>query len=142
MNSIMGRPHPGSRPFDRHNQRFFRGRDDESSLLLEWWQTNSLTFATGPAGRGKTSLLQAGVLPLLAEDKLNGTPNVLPVGSLSYGVTFPIAALPAHNPYTLSLLRSWLPAETPTRLAGLTIRKVIGDIAAEGPGPGGNRPHR
>jgi tetratricopeptide (TPR) repeat protein len=132
MNSSTGRPHPGSRPFDRHNQRFFCGRDHESSLLSEWWQTDTLTFASGPAGRGKTSLLRAGVLPL-AEDKLNGTPRILPVGSLSYGTTFPVTALPAHNPYTLSLLRSWLPAETPTRLASQSIGRFIGEIAAGRP---------
>jgi tetratricopeptide (TPR) repeat protein len=101
--------------------------------LSEWWQTNKLTFASGPAGRGKTSLLRAGVFPLLADDKRNRAPRVLPVGSFSYGATFPIAALPAHNPYTLSLLRSWLPGETPTRLASLTIGKFIGDIATKGP---------
>ncbi len=133
MKSSMGRPHLGSRPFDRHSQKFFCGRDHETSLLAEWWQTNSLTFASGPAGRGKTSLLLAGVLPLLAKDQLNDTPHVLPVGSLSRGLAFPVAALPPHNPYTLSLLRSWSPGESPTRLAGLTIRKFVTGIAAKGP---------
>jgi len=133
MNNSMGRPHRGSRPFDRHSQRFFCGRDWEASLLAEWWRTNNLTFAYGPAGRGKTSLLLAGVLPLLANDHLMETPHVLPVGGLSHGLAFPIAALPAHNPYTLSLLRSWAPGESPTRLAGLTVREFVTDIGAGGP---------
>jgi len=129
MNSSMGRPHLGSRPVDQHSQRFFRGREHETAVLAQWWRNNNLMFASGPAGRGKTSLLLAGVLPLLAQDPLGGTPHILPVGSLSYGLTFPVTALPAHNPYTLSLLRSWAPGESPTRLAGLTVRKFLAGIA-------------
>ncbi len=98
-------------------------------MLAQWWRNNNLTFASGPAGRGKTSLLLAGVVPLLAQDPLGGTPHILPVGSLSYGLTFPVTALPAHNPYTLSLLRSWAPGESPTRLAGLTVRQFVAGIA-------------
>jgi tetratricopeptide (TPR) repeat protein len=133
MNSSMGRPHPGSRPFDRYSQRFFCGRNSEAVLLAEWWQANTLTFASGPAGRGKTSLLLAGVLPLLANGERKGAPHALPVGSLSRGLAFPITALPGHNPYTLSLLRSWAPGESPSRLASQTIRKFVTNIRARGP---------
>jgi tetratricopeptide (TPR) repeat protein len=133
MNSSMGRLHPGSRPFDHHSQRFFCGRDQETLLLAEWWRTGHLTFTSGPAGRGETSLLLAGVLPLLADDMRNDTPHVLPVGSLSRGSAFPVAAVPEHNPFTLSLLRSWAPGGSPTRLAGLTIREFVAGIDAAGP---------
>ena len=132
MINSMDRPHLGSRPFDRHSQKFFCGRDSEAHLLAEWWQSNNLTFAFGPAGRGKTSLLLAGVLPLLANEQLIDTPRVLPVGSLSCGLAFPVTALPTHNPYTLSLLRSWAPGESPTRLAGLTICEFVRNISARG----------
>jgi tetratricopeptide (TPR) repeat protein len=83
----------------------------------------------GPAGRGKTSLLQAGILPLLLDRKA----NVLPVGFLSCGVTFPVAALPPHNPYKLALLRSWSAGEKSTKLAALSIRDFVGTIAGSGP---------
>ncbi len=71
----------------------------------------------GEAGRGKTSLLNAGILPLLDTDRA----TLLPVGRLSQGMAFPFAALPPHNPYTLALLRSWAPAESVTRLVHQTI---------------------
>jgi tetratricopeptide (TPR) repeat protein len=90
-------------------------------MLAKLWQINRLTYLVGPAGRGKTSLLHAGILPSLA----HGTLNVLPVGRLSYGANFPSAALPPHNPYTLALLRSWSPGETATRLAGMTIQEFM-----------------
>ena len=90
-------------------------------MLARLWQINRLTFMVGPAGRGKTSLLHAGILPSLPD----GNQDVLPVGRLSYGAAFPSAALPPHNPYTLALLRSWSPGETATRLAGLTIQEFL-----------------
>jgi tetratricopeptide (TPR) repeat protein len=114
-------PYPGARPFQQADRDRFFGRADQIATLGQSWQTNRLTLMAGQAGAGKTSLLHAGLLPLLARENL----NVLPIGRLSYGATFPFAALPAHNPYTLSLLRSWSPAETVTRLAGLTIREFV-----------------
>jgi tetratricopeptide (TPR) repeat protein len=108
---------------------WFFGRSDDSAMLARLWQNNRLTLMVGEAGRGKTSLLHAGVLPLLACEDL----NILPVGRLSYGATFPFAALPPHNPYTLALLRSWSPGETATRLTGLTIDEFIRRQAGEGP---------
>lgn len=64
-----------------------------------------------------TSLLQAGVFPLLSA----AGDNVLPVGHLRQGTAFPVAALPEHNPYTLALLAAWAPGEPRTRLAGFTL---------------------
>ncbi|MBV9445572.1 MAG: hypothetical protein JO345_06715 [Streptosporangiaceae bacterium] len=93
-------------------------------MLADSWQQNRLTFLVGPAGRGKTSLLHAGVLRSLTASNLHGG-HVFPVGRLSYGAAFPSAALPGQNPFTLALLRSWSPGETTTRLAGLTIREFI-----------------
>ena len=96
--------------------------------MAEWWGNNRLTYLTGPAGRGKTSLLQAGVLALLGAEKR----RVLPVGRLSYGAAFPTAGLPAHNPYTLALMGSWAPAEIAPRLAGLTLPQFIAGSPGDG----------
>ena len=128
MSKTVARPYPGSRPFQRADWDRFFGRTADAATLAEWWRNNRLTFAVGQAGRGKTSLLQAGVLPLLA----NENRNVLPVGRLSYGATFPFAALPAHNPYTLALLRSWSPAKTATSLVGMTVHEFIQRRADKG----------
>lgn len=137
MKSGMGGPYPGSQPFGRGDREVFFGRADDADLLTEWWRTNKLTYLVGPAGRGKTSLLQAGILPLLLKGGgrggWQGKLNVLPVGCLSTGVTFPVAALPPHNPYTLALLRSWSAGETPTKLASLSIRDFVGTIPGTGP---------
>jgi tetratricopeptide (TPR) repeat protein len=117
MNRITARPYLGQRPFLPTDRDRFWGRATEAAALARWWQDNRLTYVVGEAGRGKTSLLNAGVLPLLDTDKV----TVLPVAQLSHGMAFPFAALPPHNPYTLALLRSWAPAESVTRLVDQTI---------------------
>jgi tetratricopeptide (TPR) repeat protein len=129
MDKSTSRPYPGPRPFGSADQTRFFGRDDEARTLAKLWQINRLTFVVGKAGRGKTSLLHAGILPELARESV----TVLPVGRFSYGGTFPSAALPEHNPYTLALLRSWSSGETATRLAGLTISEFIQRQTRKGP---------
>jgi Flp pilus assembly protein TadD len=85
------------------------------------WRDNRLTIAVGPAGCGKTSLLRAGVLSSI---EATGA-DVLAIGDLASGATFPAAALPEHNPYTLAVLRSWAPEESPARLADQTVSGFI-----------------
>jgi tetratricopeptide (TPR) repeat protein len=128
MSENIDCPYPGPRPFLRTERDRFHGRSRDSSLLADWWRSNRLTLVVGHAGCGKTSLLRAGVLPLLTDGHL----TILPEGRLSYGASFPFAALPAHNPYTLALLRSWAPNETPTRLVGLTVREFIQRFSGNG----------
>lgn len=123
-----GGPYPGARPFLQADHNRFFGRAADAAVIAEWWQNHQLTYVTGPAGRGKSSLLQAGVLALLGAEKR----RVLPVGRLSYDATFPAAGLPAHNPYMLALLGSWAPAEIAPRLAGLTLREFIARYAGDG----------
>jgi tetratricopeptide (TPR) repeat protein len=117
----QGAPYPGLRPFREADQDLFFGREHEAAALAAFWQDNRVTLVAGSGASGKTSLLQAGVLPLLAE---RGAP-VLPPGRVVSGAPFPSAALPEHNPYTLALLRSWAPGEAPARLVGLGVTDFI-----------------
>ncbi len=114
-------PYPGARPFLLADQDRFFGRDTDSKTSLELWQDNRITLLTGPVASGKTSLLNAGVLPLLKQNRT----YFLPVGSLSYGATFARAALPEHNPYTLALLQSWSSGAAVGQLVDLTVRDFI-----------------
>ena len=124
----MGRyervPYPGTRPFEQNDQDIFFGRSEDASELAGLWLANSLTVAVGPVASGKTSLLNAGVYPLVREEGA-----ILPPGRVYYGETFPSAALPEHNPYSLALLRSWSPWDSATRLVGHTVRDFIHDQA-------------
>jgi tetratricopeptide (TPR) repeat protein len=126
-----GAPYPGLLPFRQTDQDRFFGRRIESKALAEFWHDNRIVIATGPVACGKTSLLHAGVLPILTQQHA----HVLPPGRVSYGATFPSAALPEHNPYTLALLRSWSPGEAPTRFVDLTVRDFIRTHAQRHNGP-------
>ncbi|MGC5010398.1 hypothetical protein ACLQ2R_06495 [Streptosporangium sp. DT93] len=116
-----GQPYVGLRAFRRRDDAKFFGRTRESYQVADLWQGGRLTVLYGPSGVGKTSLLQAGVLPLLDP----GRTDVLPIGRVSHGSPFPSAELSRHNPHVFALLSSWSPEETPTRLAGLTIREFL-----------------
>ncbi|MGH3973942.1 MAG: hypothetical protein ACRDS9_11555, partial [Pseudonocardiaceae bacterium] len=114
-NGIHKPPYVGFRPFRAKDCDRFFGRSTEARELATLWRANRLTVLYGASGVGKTSLLMAGVIPLLDA----GSAEVLPLGRVSYGSAFPLAALPEHNPYTFALLRSWSPNEAVTSLSGL-----------------------
>src|SRR5882724_7443600 len=121
MSKSADNPYPGSRAFQQADHDHFHGRGADAAAIIDLWTARRLTFLTGPVASGKTSLLHAGVYPLMPGKRS----DLLLAGSLSDGMTFPFAALPEHNPYTLALLRSWVPDEVPTRLAGLTVSDFV-----------------
>ncbi len=66
-------PWPGLLPFAEADWKFFRGREFESEMLYRRVERERLTIVFAPSGLGKSSLLQAGLFPLLRKE------NVLPV---------------------------------------------------------------
>jgi tetratricopeptide (TPR) repeat protein len=120
------RAYPGARPFTRADDGRFFGRTAEAALLSQEWSRNHVTFLSGPAGIGKTSLLTAGVLPLVESSKV----TLLPVGTLSGGLRCPVATLAKHNPYTLALLNSWS-RDDAVKLASTTVDDFIRQYAQQ-----------
>src|ERR1700735_2442047 len=102
--------YPGAHPFKRADSGRFFGRTAHAALLGQLWLQERLTFLSGASGVGKASLVRAGVLPLVGGSRV----SLLPVGGLSSGASFPVAALPRHNPYTMALLLSLSPREART----------------------------
>ncbi len=58
-------PYMGLRPYQEADQDFFFGRDQERDLLVARILTHRLTLLFAATGVGKSSLLQAAVLPRL-----------------------------------------------------------------------------
>jgi hypothetical protein len=58
-------PWPGLDPFDEADREYFHGRAAESGELLRLVRREPLTVVFGRSGLGKTSLLKAGLFPLL-----------------------------------------------------------------------------
>jgi WD40 repeat protein len=61
-------PWPGLDPFDEEDRKYFHGREDEISELLRLVRREPLTVLFGRSGLGKTSLLRAGLFPLLRDE--------------------------------------------------------------------------
>jgi hypothetical protein len=61
-------PWPGLGSFDEGAERFFNGRDHESAELRRLVLNAPLTVLFGASGLGKTSLVQAGLFPLLRKE--------------------------------------------------------------------------
>jgi hypothetical protein len=58
-------PYVGLRPFRESDYPFFFGRDREIRVISSNLQAQPLTVLYGPSGVGKSSVLQAGVMPRL-----------------------------------------------------------------------------
>lgn len=58
-------PWPGLAAYDEHASDFFFGRQEEAAELVRMIRLAPLTVLYGKSGLGKTSLLQAGLYPLL-----------------------------------------------------------------------------
>jgi hypothetical protein len=63
-------PWPGLDPFDETDREYFYGRAAESDELLRLVRREPLTVLFGRSGLGKTSLLKAGLFPLLRVEEL------------------------------------------------------------------------
>ena len=61
-------PWPGLDAFDESAERFFNGRESEAATLRRLVLTAPLTILFGGSGLGKTSLIQAGLFPLLRKE--------------------------------------------------------------------------
>ncbi|UBU18574.1 tetratricopeptide repeat protein [Nonomuraea gerenzanensis] len=100
-------PYVGPRPFRADEADRFFGRRGEARNLAALWRAERLTVLYGPESTGKTSLLNAGVLPLLANEEI----DLLPVGRVVRPVAAPLAT--QHVDPAYPLLASWTSAGRP-----------------------------
>jgi len=65
-------PYPGLRPFGEHDSKQFFGRETEAKELLARLRGHRFLAVIGPSGSGKSSLVFAGLVPLLRDSGLFG----------------------------------------------------------------------
>ena len=65
-------PYPGLESFDEASSPFFVGREEECAELVESLRDGRFVAVLAPSGYGKTSLLQAGLIPALRNDVPDG----------------------------------------------------------------------
>jgi len=106
----------GPRPYEQKNAKVFFGREREARDLLSLVIANSLLLIHAPSGAGKTSLLNARLVPMLSEVKdpeLIPTLGkgrgfeVLPIARVSGLVPASINSTPGANIYVFNTLVSW-----------------------------------
>ncbi|MEX5634923.1 tetratricopeptide repeat protein [Parafrankia sp. FMc2] len=114
-------PYIGLRHYEAGDRHRFYGRGQEARQVQALWMSNRMLVLYGRSGVGKTSLLRAGVIPLIGADDA----DLLPVSRVSQGSAFPAAVVPHHNPYTFALLSAWSQATSPAALAGMTISAFL-----------------
>jgi tetratricopeptide (TPR) repeat protein len=114
-------PYPGWRPFGRAEADRFFGRGDEAAAIARLWSDNRLTILHGSTAVGKTSLISAGVTPLLASGEAAAETVLLPMAELTPAeapltpAEAPVSeSLIDRNPSSYSLLRAWAHVEGPS----------------------------
>jgi len=60
-------PYPGLNSYDEERQEYFMGRDKEKQDVLQTLDLHSLCFLIGKSGLGKSSLINAGLIPELKQ---------------------------------------------------------------------------
>jgi SOS-response transcriptional repressor LexA len=96
-------PYVGPRPFERQDRDLFFGRDGEASeiLYLVFTHRNFLIYAQ--SGAGKTSLINAALIPMLEEEGF----EVLPLARVRGLIPQHIEPQEITNLYVFNTLMSW-----------------------------------
>jgi hypothetical protein len=68
--SVLLNPYPGLRPFAETEQRLFFGRSYQVGEILQRLERTSFAVVTGGSGSGKSSIVNAGVIPALRKKHL------------------------------------------------------------------------
>ncbi|MEL6275148.1 MAG: hypothetical protein AAFU03_08605, partial [Bacteroidota bacterium] len=71
--------YPGVQPFRTDQASIFFGRQADTQRLFSTVSSERLTVLYGKSGYGKSSLIQAGLLPRLAEENLRGRRQYIPL---------------------------------------------------------------
>ncbi|MEM6765571.1 MAG: hypothetical protein AAF655_11610 [Bacteroidota bacterium] len=69
--------YPGVQPFRADQSHLFFGRDEEIDQIIRYLRIEKLLVLHSKSGMGKTSLIHAGIIPLLAREKERGRKIIL-----------------------------------------------------------------
>lgn len=115
-------PYVGPRPFEKRHSRIFFGRSRETNELLSLVIAHRALLIYAPSGAGKTSLVNAGLIPLLEEEGFEVLPPARVQGALPAG----LAADDIANVYVFNALLNWTPdAPQPAILASATLAGAL-----------------
>ena len=96
-------PYVGPRPFEPEDKELFFGRDREISDVLSLIIAHRVLLLYAPSGAGKTSLINAGLIPRLEGDGF----EVLPLARVRVEIPEDIPPGRISNLYVFNTLMSW-----------------------------------
>lgn len=115
-------PYIGPRPFEREDRDLFFGREREISEVLSLVVAHRVLLLCAQSGAGKTSLINAGLNPLLEEEGF----EVLPLARVSGPIPEAIKPDEIPNLYAFNTLMSWAEDEAdPRRLAQMSLADFL-----------------
>ncbi len=79
--------YPGVQPFSTEQSALFKGRDEDTERLVSLIQQEKLCVLFGKSGYGKSSLLNAGIIPALQAESEKGHRHFLPVSIRFYAAS-------------------------------------------------------
>jgi len=86
---VLNQPYPGLRPFQKHESEIFCGREKQINELIKRLNRNRFIAIVGPSGSGKSSLINAGLIPKIENDSfkiIEVRPKFSPMQSLVEGL--------------------------------------------------------
>ena len=119
--SMERNPYVGPRPFEREDRDLFFGRDREIYDLLSLVFAHRVLLFYAQSGAGKTSLLNAGLIPLLEEERF----EVLPLARVGGPIPEDIERKEIPNLYVFNTLMSWAKEADPRRLAQMSLADFL-----------------
>ncbi|NTV63134.1 MAG: ATP-binding protein, partial [Oscillochloris sp.] len=125
MMATSANPYVGPRPFQRKEKLY--GRDWEVNELRDLLLTHRVVLLHSPSGAGKTSLLNANLLPLIEREGFAATPP------LRVNTPPPTGVSPVPNRYLASLVAQIEPGMSAGQLAERSLRDALQAFFAERP---------
>jgi hypothetical protein len=97
-------PYVGPLPFDFSDAKFFGGRDSETRRIVDEIFVNRIFLLYAQSGAGKTSLLNAGIIPRLKEEGCEVFPPARVAGLIPHGIN----GEEISNIYVLNSILCWI----------------------------------
>jgi hypothetical protein len=120
-------PYVGPRPFELHERQLFFGRDWEAEELVALIVAHPVVLFYAQSGAGKSSLLNARIVPKLEAEE--GC-EVLPVARVRGDIPVGIQAEQIENLYAFNALLNWTEetAVTPEQLVNLSLAEFLNHL--------------
>ena len=117
------KPYIGPRPFDStaEDRKRFEGRYFETRRIISYIYSHPVTLVYAPSGSGKTSLLNAAIIPELEDRGF----DVLPVARVQHTVANITHPEKVTNQYIFNALLRFVPENDPEDVADETLKSFL-----------------